>query len=201
LAFALRGFRSRRALPDGSAKIPALSEWIQLTGESPLRIANPHLICTRETDTSSWNPKVVRFLDYWHSLKPEEGLPGRQHFDPLDIPDLMSRVWMLDVLRQPLRYRYRLAGTKVVEALQREVTGRMFEEVHSHMYDTEETIGRLLESVQHGVPTYRKGNVIAIDKKEHMTIENCVVPMARDGLLVDLIIGISVLYLHDGREV
>ena len=46
-----------------------------MTEESPLRITNPHLICTRETDTSSWNPKMVRFLDYWHSLKPVEGLP------------------------------------------------------------------------------------------------------------------------------
>jgi hypothetical protein len=172
-----------------------------VAGESLLRTENPFLVYTSETDTSSWNTKVVRFLRYWLSLKRPEGLPGRQHFDPLDIPDLMPRVWMLDVLREPLRFRYRLAGTKAVEALQREVTGRMFEEVHSPAYDRRETIGRLIESVQHGVATYRKGNVIAIDKKKHMTIENCVVPMARDGHLVDLLVGISVLYLQDGREV
>lgn len=159
-----------------------------------------YVVCTSETDTNSWNPKVVRFFKYWLSLNPEKGLPGRQHFDPLDIPDLMPRIWMLDVLRQPLRYRYRFAGTKEVETLQREVTGKMFEEVHPQAYNRQETTGRLGDSVQHGVATYRKGKIIAIHKKEHMIVENCVVPLARDGLLVDLIVGFSILYQADGRE-
>ncbi|HEX3497840.1 MAG TPA: PAS domain-containing protein, partial [Stellaceae bacterium] len=85
--------------------------------------------CGPDTDRSSWNPRIAQFFDYWLSIKPGNGLPGRQHFDPLDIPLLMPRVWMLDVLRAPLRYRYRLAGTKEVETLQREVTGLMFDEV------------------------------------------------------------------------
>lgn len=159
-----------------------------------------YLVCTSEADTSAWNPKVVRFLNYWLSLKPKEGLPGRQHFDPSDIPDLIARIWMLDVLREPLRYRYRLAGTKEVETLQREVTGKMFEDVHPQSYKREETTGRFSESVENGVATYRKGNVIAMHKKEHLTVENCVVPLARDGQSVDLIIGFSILYKTDGRE-
>ena len=112
----------------------------------------------------------------------------------------MARTWMLDVLREPLRYRYRLVGTKEVETLQREVTGQMFEEVHSHSYDRQETTGRFLESVQDGVATYRKGNLVALHKKEHVAVENCIVPMARDGALVDLLIGYSILYRSDGRE-
>jgi hypothetical protein len=169
-----------------------------LTGKSSPRIEHPYLVYTPETDTSSWSPKVIRFLDYWLSLKPKDGLPGRQHFDPLDIPDLMPRVWMLDVLREPLRYRYRLAGTKEVETLQREVTGKMFEEVHPHCYD--KIVSRFFEAVQHGVASYRKGNVIALYKKEYMTLENCLVPMARDGFIVDLLIGFTVVYQIDGRE-
>jgi hypothetical protein len=62
-----------------------------LTGEASPGGEYSYLIYTPETDTSSWNPKVLRFLDYWLSLKPAEGLPGRQHFDPLDIPDLYHR--------------------------------------------------------------------------------------------------------------
>jgi len=159
-----------------------------------------YLVCTPETDTSAWNPKVARFYAYWLSLKPEQGLPGRQHFDPMDIPDLIARIWMLDVLREPLRYRYRLAGTKEVETLQREVTGQMFEDVHPQSYNREETTGRFFESVEKGVVTYRKGNVIALHKKEHLTVENCVAPLARDGQLVDLLVGFSILYTTDGRE-
>jgi hypothetical protein len=169
-----------------------------LTGKAPAGNEYSYLVCTPETDTSSWNPKVVRFLNYWLSLRPAEGLPGRQHFDPLDIPDLMPRVWMLDVLREPLRYRYRFAGTKEVESLQREVTGKMFDELHPHCYDT--LSGRFFEIVRHGVATYRKGKVVAIHKKEHMTVENCIVPMARDGTNVDLVMALTVVYHIDGSE-
>src|SRR5260370_41126453 len=93
-------------------------------------IANPtsYSVCGSATDRSSWNEKLARFFDYWLSIKPAGGLPGRQHFDPLDIPHLMPRVWMLDVLREPLRYRYRLARTKAVGTLGRQGHGRTVEE-------------------------------------------------------------------------
>ena len=169
-----------------------------MIGESSPGSENSYLVYTSETDTSSWNPKVTRFLKYWLSLKRKEDLPGRQHFDPLDIPDLMSRVWMLDVLREPLRFRYRLAGTKEVETLGREVTGKMFDEVHSHRYNR--IVGRLSEVVHRGVATYRKGKIIALPRKEYVVMENCLVPMARDGAIVDLLIGITVVYELDGSE-
>lgn len=112
----------------------------------------------------------------------------------------MPGVWMLDVLREPLRYRYRLAGTKEVETLQREVTGRMFDEVHPQIHNKEETYGRLDLSVERGVSTYRKGQIVAIHKKEHLTVENFIVPLARDGKLVDIILGFSILFQLDGSE-
>jgi hypothetical protein len=141
---------------------------------------------------------VLRFFDYWLSLKPADGLPGRQHFDPLDIPDLMPRVWMLDVLREPLRFRYRFAGTKEVETLQREVTGQMFDELHSLCYD--KLSGRLFDVVRNGVATYRKGKVMAVHKKEHMMLENCIVPLARDGFGADIVLGFTIVYHADGIE-
>jgi hypothetical protein len=170
------------------------------THEGSLVGENPYVTCTPGTDTSSWNPKVARFFAYWLALKPQQGLPGRQHFDPLAIPDLMPRVWMLDVLREPLRYRYRLVGTKEVETLQREVTGMFFDEVHAHPHDKRETYGRFSEAVNGQIASYRKGNLVAIHKQEHVLVENCLVPMARDGRTVDLLIGFSVLYRRDGEE-
>jgi hypothetical protein len=161
----------------------------------------PYSVCAFETDTSSWNPKVVRFFKYWLSLKPSHGLPGRQHFDPLDIPDLMPRIWMLDVLREPLRYRYRLVGTKEAEIFRRDVTGEFFDEVHSHPHDECETYGRFYKAVHDRAATYRRGNLVGIYNKEHVGVENCIVPMARDGRTVDLLIAFSALYHRDGREV
>ena len=151
----MRWHLTRRQSTERAEKLPLLGE-------------TSYVVCTGATDTASWNPKVARFFAYLLSLKPARGLPGRQHFDPLEIPDLMPRVWILDVLREPLRYR--------------------------------ETFGRFSEAVHDRVATYRKGNLVAIHKKEHVAAENCIVPMARDGNVVDMLIGFSVAYRLDGRE-
>src|SRR5688572_5758180 len=82
--------------------------------------------CGPATDRAAWNPLLARFFDYWLAIRPSaDCLPGRQHFDPIDIPHVMPRVWLLDVVRDGdrLRFRYRLVGTKEVETLQQEATG------------------------------------------------------------------------------
>jgi hypothetical protein len=158
------------------------------------------MLCGPDTDRSSWNRRIAAFFEYWLSIKPVGRLPGRQHFDPLDIPDIMPRVWMLDVLCDPLRYRYRLAGTKEVETLQREVTGMMLEDVHPHLRGEPEVFGRLEETALRGLSTYRRGRVVARHHKEHLNVENCLVPLARDGRTVDIVVGCSVLYRLDGSE-
>ena len=57
-------------------------------------------------------------------------LPGRQHVSPFDIVPLLPRVWLLDVVRDPLRFRYRLVRTGEVRTLGREVTGQWIDEAH-----------------------------------------------------------------------
>jgi hypothetical protein len=178
-----------------------VAAWAMMLDQTAARpIPTTYSLCGPDTDRSSWNPRIAQFFEYWLSIKPGNRLPGRQHFDPLDIPLLMSRVWMLDVLRAPLRYRYRLAGTKEVETLQREVTGLMFDEVHPHLRGQGEAYGRFDRTAQDGVPTYRRGSVVAVHHKEHLTVENCMAPLARDGRNVDMIVACSVLYRLDGRE-
>jgi hypothetical protein len=76
----------------------------------------------------------------------------------------------------------------------------MFDEVHPHLRGTGEAFGRLDEVALRGVATYRHGRVVAIHHKEHLDVENCVVPLARDGRTVDIILACSVLYGLDGRE-
>src|SRR5215813_216703 len=80
------------------------------------------------------HPKIARVLAYWRAIHPAAGvLPGRQHFDPMAIPDVLPGIWLLDVEREPLRLRYRLAGTRIVESIGREVTGLWFDEVHPEL--------------------------------------------------------------------
>lgn len=159
-----------------------------------------YVVCTPEIDRSAWSPKLVRFYDYWLSIAPPGRLPGRQHLDPLHIPDLMPRVWILDVLRDPLRFRYRLAGTKEVETLQHEVTGQYFDVAHARAAGRSQAIGRYRVIVEQRVATYRKGPAGLLMRNGHRVVENCVLPLARDGETVDMILGCSILYGADGQE-
>jgi hypothetical protein len=159
-------------------------------------------LCTAATDCAEWNPSVRRFFEYWLKIMPPDGLPGRQHFDPLDIAPVMPRVWILDVVREAarLRFRYRLVGTKEVETLQREVTGQWLDEVQPHLRERPNGFDRFIHMVDQGQATYRTGRVRFTHHRDHRIVENCMVPLARNGETVDMIAVCSVLYRLDGRE-
>lgn len=157
--------------------------------------------CDAATDRSAWYPALAKFFSYWLSIRPSADLlPGRQHFDPLDIPDVMPRVWLLDVDRsEGLRFRYRLVGTREVETLQREVTGLWFDDVHPRLKEKPELLERYRFMVEQGEPTYRRGFINFNHKREHERVENCMVPLAQDGRTVDVIAACSVIFRSDGR--
>src|ERR1700686_2539143 len=74
-------------------------------------------------ERSGWPPLVRRFYDYWLSVAPPGRLPGRQHIAPEDLVPMLPRLYLLDVYRKPLRFRYRLVGTEIVHSVGRELTG------------------------------------------------------------------------------
>lgn len=81
----------------------------------------------------SWHKRTRDLFCYWTSVHPAKGLPGRQHIDPLDIPDLLPGLWLLDVQHDPFRLRYRLVGTAIVQAYGRETTGQWLDESHPQL--------------------------------------------------------------------
>src|SRR5215471_10832357 len=73
---------------------------------------------------------LTRFYDLWVSLRGDRPMPSRKDLDPLQIgPEFLPNVMLIDVLREPRRYRYRLIGTHVVSASGEDRTGRVFENV------------------------------------------------------------------------
>lgn len=51
-------------------------------------------------------------LDVWRSRKPAEGLPRKADIQPYDFPALLPYVLIVDIERDPLRFVYRLSGTR-----------------------------------------------------------------------------------------
>jgi hypothetical protein len=69
-------------------------------------------------------------LAYWESKRAGRQMPARRDFDPvLEIPKLVPWVVLVDVLRDPLDFRFRLIGSGVVDRSRRNNTGKLFSEI------------------------------------------------------------------------
>jgi hypothetical protein len=146
----------------------------------------------------TWHPKVRRLFGYWLNIKPSPDLlPGRQHFDPLHIVALMPFVWMLDVVDG--RLRYRMLGTRMVDAMQRDLTGWWLDEAHPGFLI--HPLARYFEERwSSGEPTWRRGRPFIHVDPDVYEIEQVVLPMARDGRTPDMLLCITVFFHADGSE-
>lgn len=70
------------------------------------------------------SPRIHRLHSYWRQKCGAALLPRRADIAPDEIRDLLPYIMIVDVERDPLRFRYRLVGTKVVEYNGVEFTGR-----------------------------------------------------------------------------
>ena len=70
-------------------------------------------------------------FSYWASLRREGKLPGRGDICPSQLKRLLPTVSLIDVDRDTLDYRLRLAGTGLYPVYGREITGRTLREVYS----------------------------------------------------------------------
>jgi len=147
---------------------------------------------------AEWHPKVRRLFEHWSTLSPGPGLlPGRQHFDPLSVVELMPDLWMLGVDEASGRYHYRLVGTRVVEAMGRDVTGRWYDEVHPEAA-AHPMAEYLRARILAGEVTWRRGRPWLQVDPEIYEIEQVLLPLAKDGRTVDVLLAITVFIYAGG---
>jgi hypothetical protein len=53
--------------------------------------------------------RLAQLYDYWLSRKGSRRFPSRGDIDPLDFRYVLGHVMLVDVLRDPVRFRVRLA--------------------------------------------------------------------------------------------
>ena len=150
-------------------------------------------------DRTAWHPLTRQFYDYWLSIAPPGALPGRQHVMPERMAPWLSRLWMLDIFRDPLRFRCRLAGSDMVRSIGREVTGQWLDEVHPASVTDPDSRDRFRIVAELGRPTWRLGKPRWARQPEFRITESLLVPLAADGRIVDKILAVSVTFDIKGR--
>ena len=141
---------------------------------------------------------VRQIVEYWVAIRPPDGLPGRQHFDPLDVPGLLPNIRLLDVVGDQPRFRIRLMGTRLRDVFGAEQTGRWLDEVFPNLNGSV-THSELVKTVIAKTPRWRRGKPALSGERDFLDMERVYLPFARDGTTVDMILTLILLFA-DGVE-
>lgn len=142
------------------------------------------------------HPKVRQLADYWLAIHPGDALPGRQHFDPADIPGLLPNLWLVDIQHDPMRFRLRLLGTRVVDYAGEDNTGRWVDEKWPGFDAT-----AFSEIVTSGKPSWYRGPSKLRPEKDYYELERVRFPLAQDGMRVDMILALTIFFNQHGKEI
>ncbi len=131
------------------------------------------------------HPHFTTVHDYLQRRSPPGLLPGRQHFEPLDIRHVLSSVILIDVLRYEgaMRFHLLVVGTQVVTAWGKEVTGQYVDEAFGPIRGTQ--AASLCETVvtHRRHRHWRLRNLVT--DREFIQMDWAVFPLAKDGHMVD----------------
>jgi hypothetical protein len=130
--------------------------------------------------------KIVLLHRYWCSIRPAGLLmPGRQHFDPADVPLLLPTIRLYDVHREPWRFR-------LVRILGRDPTGSWFDPNDAKASGKNSYDNLVLVAEGRGI-SYRRGFPLHfLPDKNHLSSERILLPLARNGCDVDIVLGLTV---------
>ena len=122
---------------------------------------------------------------HWERIRGGEAVPRRARLDPVDIPNLLSRTILVDVLSDPLDFRYRLVGTWMRSLGDRDLTGLRFSEIPriargGRLWSDHEAVVRTLAPVVNVVDYEGGGDGVG-------SLWHALFPLTTDGRGVDKI--------------
>jgi len=96
-------------------------------------------------------PGVAGLYAYWHSKCGQRMMPSRCDIDPLDVPQHLSEIFLAEIHRPLLRFRFRLIGTKICQRWHADFTGQWLDEIDKGTRSPA-TIEQYRDVAENGVP-------------------------------------------------
>ena len=113
----------------------------------------------------------------------------RELVDAVRMPaTLLPRFAIVEVLRDPLDFRYRLLGTNLTQFFGRDNTGRKFSEIYYPEPHGENLKNYFAMIANENAIVYREANA-AWANRDYVTIASMFMPGTTDGVRTDLIFG------------
>ena len=141
--------------------------------------------------------RLVDILRYWQDKRGDRLMPSRRDIDVLELKAHIGRLHFIEVEYAPFRLRYRLIGTDTTEALDRDMTGRYFDEIYPPdiLADAEQAFLWIAENRK---PLRQFGQAVYANKSAYM-FEIINLPLSEDGVTVNMVLG-ELVFTLGGRD-
>jgi hypothetical protein len=121
---------------------------------------------------------------HWAGLARADRLPGRADLDPVALSRWLGNLILVQVVDGGADFRFRLYGSKVAESNHRDMTGLSVNALPAT--DVAIVAGGYREALARRAPVYR-GHTI-IDDGRTFTWERVILPLASDGMTIDMLL-------------
>lgn len=139
----------------------------------------------------SASPEMHEIVEYWRSLFHGEILPDRRDIDPTNIPRLLPGIILIDIFRNPYRFKFRLIGEAMVAYHGRNLAGFWMDEVFPHFKETA-TPGNIIDVAENHVLNYRFGPPLMTYEKNFINMERIFLPCRNRGDEVELLLTFTI---------
>lgn len=131
------------------------------------------------------NSKIDLAQSYWAQKRGSQSMPARADIEPGEIKPLLPNIVLLDVLTDPLDFRYRLIGTRIDEHSAQRCTGLLMSEVPGRARPS--TVwSNCQRVVETGQPSDSQVPYVG-PHKDYVTTRQVVLPLSDDGKHVNML--------------
>jgi hypothetical protein len=139
------------------------------------------------------SPLLASLLAYWREKCAGRAMPARADIDPTDraLRPHLGYIVLTDVLRPPVRFRFRLIGSELTRLVGRDSTGRYMDELYAPEDYTNATEAYSWV-VRHRAPLRILGDLRHANR-DWLKMESLDLPISNDQAEVDMILTRSVI--------
>jgi hypothetical protein len=139
-------------------------------------------------------PAILELLAYWNARRGARFAPTRADIDPADIVALLPDLMMVDVIDAGRDFRFRLIGTRIVEGLGRDSTGRLFSELYANQPAARQRLGdRFQQVIKLRRPVFSRGQLYWVPERGHKRFDSAHLPLSNDGASVDIVLAALII--------
>ena len=150
---------------------------------------------TPSASTTPEDPHLTALRAYWTGKCGIRPMPQRADINPREITSLLPHVMMLEI-QEPLRFCFRLVGTKICERWGENHTGKWLDELD---FDGSRALvlAQYASVARTGVPQYAIDEFVN-DEGRYLHYQRLLLPLSDDGLSPTMLLGMQKAIGIDG---